>query len=141
MTAHVSAWGRLGREPQEIATSNDKTMAVASIALDIADPRQDDPAPLWLGVVAFGKYAEALLKHDKGECISVSGRLQRRTYQDRSGETREQLQVVADAVVSARTVRPGGRKKSDQATQATRELYSEPDAAGGAPFDDPLPDF
>lgn len=114
MTMQIAAWGRLANDPKEISTTNGNTrMAVSTAAVDVADPRDEqDDAPLWLGVVAFGRQAEALLKHQKGDCVSVSGRVQRRRYQGQDGAQREQLQVVTDSLVSARTVRPGGGGKA-----------------------------
>ena len=44
------------------------------------------------------------------ECISVSGRLTRRSFTGKDGEGRTQFQVIADSLVSARSVRPGGGK-------------------------------
>ncbi len=142
MTAQLAAYGRLGGDPRSIDTKSGKAMAVASLAVDVGDSSDaGDAAPEWLGVVAFGGQAEKLLQHGKGETLSVSGRLQRRTYTDRHGEQRTQLQVVADNLVSARTARPGKRKAKDEGTSAG--AYRE--ASGGrAPepagdFDDPVP--
>jgi len=124
----VAMYGRLGGDPRTIDTTSGKAMTVASMAVDIGERDTEDPEPEWLGVVAFGKHAETLAKHGKGECISVSGRVQRNRYRDRNGEERVQLQVIADAIVSARTARPGGGKKKAAAK-------AEPD------FDDEIPPF
>ena len=109
MTAQIVAYGRLGQAPRQIATRTGTPIAVGSIACDISEDA--DGPPLWLGVVAFGNTADALLRHGKGDLLSVSGRLQRRTWTDSEGATREQLQCIADAIVSARTVRLGGGRK------------------------------
>ena len=107
---HASAYGRLGQDPRTIETKTGKTMAVASLAVDIA--REEETGPLWLGIVAFERKATELMRHAKGECLSVYGRVQRNTYTTRDGAAREQLQIVADAIVSARTVRPGNARKA-----------------------------
>ncbi len=106
---HASAYGRLGQNPRSHETKTGKPMATCTLAVDIA--REEDAGPLWLGIVAFGGKAKDLIRHGKGELISVSGRVQRNTYTTRDGEAREQLQIVADAIVSARTVRPGNARK------------------------------
>jgi len=139
MTAYIAAYGRLGGDPGEISTQSGKPMAVASIALDVADSREEDAPPLWLGIVAFGALAERLLGHGQGEPLSASGRLQRRAYTDRNGEAREQWQVVADSLVSARTVRPGQRKSqrsanASSAADAPTERVTEPDPDDDLPF-------
>src|SRR5690348_10885159 len=107
----ASCYGRLAADPKPISTKTGKPMTVATMAVDIGD---DGDAPLWVGVVAFGRVAEDLERHGKGDLLSVSGRVQRKNWTDREGNTRESLQVIADALVSARTVRPsGGRKKTE----------------------------
>lgn len=67
--------------------------------------------------MAFGKVAETLARHKKGDLISASGRLKLNRWTDRDGGEHEQLQIVADAVVSARSVRPGGRRRSGEASE------------------------
>ena len=131
MTAQIAAWGRLGSDPRALETKSGKPMTVATIAVEVGD----DEEPEWLGIVAFGTTAETLARHAKGDCLSVSGRLQRRTYSTREGEQRQQLQIVADSLVSARSVRPAGKKRQQPQQQQpqqppleqARELYGEPD--------------
>ncbi len=106
---HASAYGRLGQDPRAHETKTGTTMATCTLAVDIA--REEGAGPLWLGIVAFGAKATDLMRHAKGELISVSGRVQRNTYKTRDGESREQLQIIVDAIVSARTVRPGNARK------------------------------
>ena len=50
-------------------------MARLALALpcNAADNRE---AAFWLGVIAFGKQADALAKHRKGALISVEGNIQ-----------------------------------------------------------------
>lgn len=139
----ANAYGRLGGDPRQIETQNGTTMAVATLAVDVRG-RDDgeDEYPLWLGVLAFGKQADALLRHAKGDLLSVAGRVQRRTFTGRDGAPREQLQVIAEAVVSARTVRPGGKRRQQGQDQERDEPRAEPhgEANNAAPeFDDPIP--
>lgn len=122
MSASMAVYGRLGGEPRAIETKSGKAMTVATLAVDIGDA---DAPPLWLGLVAFGRLADELLRHHKGDTLSASGRVQVRQYTGSDGAQREQWQVVADALVSARTVRPGARNAA-------------PAGADGRPFDDPL---
>jgi len=119
---HVAAYGRLGGEPREITTSTGTAMAVANVAVELAD-RHGEAHTQWLGVVAFGRAAETLLRHSKGEMISVSGRAQYNAYTDGNGIEREQLQVIADSVVSARSVRPSGGRKANGKRQGDRAAH------------------
>lgn len=131
MSMQAAVYGRIGQDPRSIETRSGKPMAVTSIAVDIGE--SDDPA-LWVGIVAFGKVAEDLLRHSKGDLISASGRVQRNTWQQ-NGEKREQLQVVADAVISARTVRPSGGKRKSGDTPKQQQASSD----GPRDRDDRLP--
>ncbi|MDT5422681.1 Single-stranded DNA-binding protein [Escherichia coli] len=74
---------------------------------------------MWLSVLAFGRQADALAKHHKGELVSVAGNMQVSRWTGQNGETRQGWQVIADSVISARTARPGGKKgQQGQATDA-----------------------
>ena len=74
----------------------------------------DAEGTLWLTVLAFGGVADELARHSAGDPVSVSGRLQLSRYVTNDGEAREGWQVIADSVVSSRSVRPGGgRRKGD----------------------------
>jgi single-strand DNA-binding protein len=109
---HAAAHGRLGGDPRSIATKSGKAMTTARMAVQL-DPADD--SAMWLDVVCFGNLADLLLRHSKGETIAVSGRLQRRSWADKqTGKVREQLSIVADSIVSARSVRPiTARRKGD----------------------------
>ena len=115
--ATLALYGRLGTDPREHVTRKGGAMATASLAVDVPDRSREAEggatATLWLRVTAFGRQADDLLTCVKGEALSVSGRLQCSQYTYRDGETREQWEIVADAVVSARTVRPRGERRKD----------------------------
>ena len=118
--ATLAVYGRLGSDPREHSTRKGGAMATASLAVDVPDRTQgaEEGATetLWLRVTAFGRVAQDLAGHAKGDPVSVSGRLQFSRWTDRDGDEREQWAIVADALVSARTVRPrGGRRKGDGA--------------------------
>lgn len=105
MSAHLAIYGRLGRDPYAIETKSGKPMTTATVAVEIS--RDGEGSPLWLGILAFGRVAEDLLRHRKGDLVSAFGKLQRHTWKTNDGEEREQLQIVAESVISARTTRPG----------------------------------
>lgn len=121
MSMQAAAHGRLGQDPREIQTSSGTVMAVASLAVTLTD-RHGEEHTEWLGIVAFGKVAEGLLRHKKGELVSVAGRCQRDDYKGQDGEQRRALQIVCDSVIGSRTVRPGGgrRKGSQSAASGQR---------------------
>ena len=123
--ATLAVYGRLGSDPREHETRKGGTMATASLAVDVPDRSQGAgegaEETLWLRVTAFGRVAESLAGHSKGDPVSVSGRLQFSRYQARDGADREQWQIVADALVSARTVprAAGGARRRVRAPAGT----------------------
>lgn len=109
MTGQIALYGRLGSDPVQRQSQAGNPWATASLAVDLS--KDEDGGPTWFGVVAFGRTAETLCKQSKGDLVSISGRLQLNRFRDKDAQDREQLQVVADVVISARSVRPGGRKQ------------------------------
>ena len=72
--------------------------------------------------------------------MSVSGRLQFSRWTDRDGDEREQWAIVADALVSARTVRPrGGRRKGDGNGRDRDDVRSRGEGAGWPGVTEPHP--
>ncbi|MER3011866.1 single-stranded DNA-binding protein [Serratia nematodiphila] len=135
MTAQIAAYGRLVADVQSKPTSNGNTMAFARMAVSLpCHSAESGEAPFWLGVVAFGKQAEALARHTKGDMVSVSGNMQVSQWTAQDGSTASGYQVVADSVVSARTARPDGKKgqqgQADNALQRAREQTPPPPAPG-----------
>ena len=77
MTAQIAAYGRLVADPQLKTTSKGTQMTMASMAVPLPCSQADDgTATMWLSVLAFGRQAEALAKHRKGELLSVAGNMQ-----------------------------------------------------------------
>lgn len=112
MSAQIAAYGRLGADPVSRQSQAGKAWATASIAVSLAE--DDEGQPQWFGVIAFGRTAETLCRHVKGDLVSISGRLQLSRYRDRDGNDREQMQVIVDSVISPRTVRQrGGRRQGN----------------------------
>lgn len=133
----AAAYGRLGQDPKQINTQSGKPMAAASIAVSVGE--QDEP-PEWIGVVAFGRVADDLVRHQKGDLVSVSGRVQRSSWTGQDGQKRDQLQIVADALISARTARPGGgRKQQDQGARPAASQRDRQDDGGYRDMNDDLP--
>ena len=90
--ATLAAYGRLGADPREHETRKGGAMATAGLAVDVPDRTRDAEEgateTLWFSVAAFGRVAEDLARHAKGDPVSVSGRLQFSRYQARDGEER-----------------------------------------------------
>ncbi|EJQ8078036.1 single-stranded DNA-binding protein [Escherichia coli] len=146
MTAQIAAYGRLVDDPQVKQTSKGTPMTLARMAVSLpCSQAQDGQATLWLSVMAFGKQADALARHHKGELVSVAGNMQVSQWTGQNGETRQGWQVIADSVISARTVRPGGQKgQQGQVTDALNRAkqhagHGAPDVNNDDDFGDNLP--
>ncbi|UAY90415.1 single-stranded DNA-binding protein [Pectobacterium polaris] len=138
MTAQISAYGRLVVDVQSRTTSNGNTMSFTRMAVPLpCQKAENGEATFWLAVTAFGKQADALAKHQKGDMMSVSGNMQITQWTDGHGNTQIGYQVIADSVVSARTVRPGGRKgAAGQPTDALRRAHEQNAQSNSHPVSD-----
>lgn len=107
--AMAALYGRCGSDPVLRKSAGGTDWATVNIAVQLDEA--EGAASTWIGVRAFGRGAEALAKHAKGDLISVSGRLQLSRWRGQDGKDHEQFQLVADTVISARTVRAGGGRR------------------------------
>ena len=143
MTAQISAYGRLVADPQTRTTNSGGSMAMGRLAVALpCHTAEGGEVTFWLGVVAFGKQADALAGHVKGDLVSVAGAMQINQWTGKDGGTQQGYQVVADSVISARTVRPGGKAgQQGQATDALRRAQqpSSDEYDQRPPFDDETP--
>lgn len=92
--------GRLTKDPDLRFTAG-KGTAVASftIAVDRRFKTPGQPEADFIPVVVWGKQAEATANYmSKGKLISVSGRIQTRSYEAKDGTRRYVTEIVADEV-------------------------------------------
>ncbi|EAA8667142.1 single-stranded DNA-binding protein [Salmonella enterica] len=144
MTAQIAAYGRLVADPQTKTTSKGTNMTMARMAVSLpCSAAQDGQATLWLGVLAFGRQADALAKHQKGDLVSVAGTMQINQWTGQDGGTQSGYTVIADSVISARTARPGGKRgQQGQATQALQHAKQQTATSQSAPPPaNDIPDF
>jgi len=128
---HAAIYGRLAKDPQSRTTATGKPMTIATLAVDATPNNADAEETLWVSVLAFGRQAEALERHRKGEMVAVTGRLTQSRWTGQDGQERTSLNLIADTIVSSRTVRPGGKRRKDQSRNSCQT--TEPG------FDDPIP--
>lgn len=136
MTAQISAYGRLVADVQSRTTNNGNTMAFTRMAVTLpCQKAENGEATFWLAVTAFGRQAQALARHQKGDLVSVAGNMQVNQWTGNDGGTQTGYQVIADSVISARTARPSGKKgQQGQAIDALRRAQESRLAAQG--YDD-----
>lgn len=89
----------IGRTTKEIdlrTTNNGKTVATFSLA--VPKQRREDGTD-YFDCVAWGKLGELIERYvGKGHRIAVSGRLSKRSYTDKNGNSREVTEIVCDDV-------------------------------------------
>lgn len=131
MTAQISAYGRLVADVQTRTTSNNNQMAFTRVAVTLPCQKSESgDATFWLAITAFGKQAEALAKHEKGDLVNVAGNMQANQWTGQDGTVQSGYQVNADSVVSARTVRPSGKKGAQgQAANALERAKGQQQSA------------
>lgn len=96
----VAIMGRLAADPQLRQTTTGKNVASFRIACDRGrrDANGQSQAD-WIDVVAWDRQAEFVCKYfQKGSLIAIDGRLQSRQYQDKNGNNRTAIEIVANNV-------------------------------------------
>ena len=96
----VALVGRLTRDPEIRYTSNDQ-MAITrfTVAVDRRFKRDGQPSADFIGCVAFGKIAELVSRYcKKGYMVSVAGRIQTGSYDNKEGKKVYTTDIVAEEV-------------------------------------------
>lgn len=87
--------GNIGRDPESKVTASGKNVCDFSIAVR---GRSKDETH-WFRVTCWEKTAEFVSNYlGKGRLVAVEGRLTSRKYQDKDGNNREVVEIVADNV-------------------------------------------
>ncbi len=120
MSSKIAGHGRLSSQPQARNTKSGITMTACFMYL--SDTAQaEDVDDLNVGLVAFNKVADQLLKLSKGDLLSVSGDLKINEWQGNDGAQRK-IQIVVQDLVANKVTRPGGRKKQIPGQAAQTEF-------------------
>ena len=113
----VAIMGRLAADPQMRQTQAGKSVCSFRIACDRGrkDANGQNQTD-WLDVVALDKTADFVSRYfSKGSMIAVTGRLQSRNYQDKNGNNRTAIEIVANQVSFC------GEKKQEKSFQPANE--------------------
>lgn len=123
----VAIMGRLVADPELRTTGNGINVCSFRIACDRnfvqnGQERQAD----FIDVVAWRQSAEFICKYfQKGSLIAVEGSLQSRQYQDKNGNKRTAVEVLANQINFAGGKKPGGQPVDDGG-EAPPKDYREP---------------
>ena len=135
--------GNVGRDPEIRTTQGGASVASFSIATterwkDGNGERQEQTT--WHNVVVWGALSKVVEDYvNKGSKICVVGRLDKRKWEDREGNTREAVEVRVDRLELL-----GDPKKREREHDNDDQLDEEPRkrkaSAGGAKRDSEIPD-
>ena len=120
----VDLVGRLTRDPELRHTSSGRAVCQLNLAINRTFTNQNGEREAdFINVVVWDKQAENVSKYvTKGRLVSVEGRLQSRSYDDKDGKKVYVTEVVANSVQFLSTGSSNGSSNS----------YSQPEAN---PFD------
>lgn len=130
----VQIIGNLGRDPEARYTASGKavtnfTVAVGRIGRDQSGERTEETE--WFRVVAWDRLAETCNEYlKKGNKVYIEGRLQTRKYQDREGQERTTVEIVANEMLmleSRGAMRPeGGQPGAGESEMGSEEIDDIP---------------
>jgi single-strand DNA-binding protein len=115
----VSLIGNLGKDPEVRYTQSGT--AVGNLRIGVTERRKEGEEykdqTEWVSVVCFGKTAENASKYlQKGRQIFVEGRLQTRSWEDKTtGQTRYTTEVIASQLLFLGSAKEGGAPTSPEA--------------------------
>lgn len=92
--------GRLTADPELRTTSTNLSVVSFTVAVDRSYQRQGQEKQTdFINVVAWRQTADFVSKYfRKGQMIAVQGSIQTRSYEDRNGNKRTAVEIVADNV-------------------------------------------
>lgn len=117
--------GRLGKDPEIKTTQSGKSVTSFSLAVQRGKKNQNGEYESdWIDVQAWGTTAEFICKYfTKGQMIAVTGSIQTRSYEDKQGNKRKAVEIMAKEVSFC------GSKEAPK--QERKEEPSLPDASDG----------
>ncbi|MCL2083494.1 MAG: single-stranded DNA-binding protein [Oscillospiraceae bacterium] len=103
MLNRISLMGRLTRDPELRTIPSGASVASFSLAVDRRFTKQGEEKQTdFIDIVVWRERAEFVHKYfRKGQLVAIDGRLQSRNWEDKHGQKRVSIEVVADNVYFA----------------------------------------
>lgn len=125
--------GRLTADPELKTTNNGISVVSFCVAVDRRYQKDGEKQTDFLGVTAWRQTAEFICKYfRKGQMIAVQGSIQTRNYEDKNGNKRTAVEIVAENVSFC-----GSKSESDG--QQTQNPQNTPRPSVNVPVDDFTP--
>jgi len=111
----VAIMGRIGHTPELKQTQSGGCVLSLRIACDRNIKGNDGKRGTdWIDVICFNKTAEFVQRYfNKGDLIAIEGRLQARDWQDKNGNKRHTVEIIANNVSFC-----GGKRDSEGSNSA-----------------------
>ena len=136
MSMHATIYGRAAFDARQHTTKTGNPMTTLRLAVDVTNRDALEQETVWFNALAFGHVAADLARVEKGQMVSAMGKVTRGQYTTKEGEVRESWSLLTDAIITARSGRPGQRRSKDPSTPPPVSPDPPP-----PDFDDPLPDL
>lgn len=95
----VIIMGRMAADPELRTTQSGISVTSFTVAVDRPKLKDNEQETDWIDVVAWRHTAEFVCRYfGKGSPIIVSGTLQSRNWEDKAGQKRKAIEVLADGV-------------------------------------------
>ena len=129
--------GRLTADPELRKTASDISVVSFSLAVNRSRTKKDEqPQTDFIDIVAWRSTADFAAKYfTKGMQVAVVGKIQTRTYEDKQGNKRKSVEVVADELFFADSKRDSGAGTSAVAF----DMAGLPDPFDASGMDSDLP--
>lgn len=129
----VAIIGRMVKDPELKTTNSGKSVCSFRIANDSGYKDASGQSQTnWLDVTAWSETAEFVCKYfPKGALIAIDGRLQTRQYQDKNGQNRTAVEIVAQDVSfcgSKESTGPAPQNAAQRPATSSQRTQGEPDA-------------
>lgn len=139
MLNHITIMGRFTRDPELRHTKSGTAVTSFTLAVDrdFKDKNSGEAVTDWISCTAWKGTAEFVSRYfQKGRMAVVDGRLQTRSYQDRDGNKRTAVEVVADHVYfgDSRKKESEGNAPEDELPDTEGQKFAELDDSSDLPF-------
>ena len=125
--------GRLVATPELKKTQSGKSVTSFTVAVNRRKKKGEEQEADYIDCVAWSEAAELITKwFDKGSMIGVTGRLQTRLYEDKSGKKIKATEIVVAEVTFC-------EKKKENASPSIERAEDEPQGRYDEVPDDDLP--
>ena len=132
--------GRLVADPELRTTGSGISVLSFTVAVDRGFVRQgEDRQADFIDVIAWRQTAEFISKYfRKGSMIAIQGHIQTRMYEDKNGNKRKAVEVVADNVSFCGSKAESGENSQVRLSDETSDA-TQPDVDDGDVDDSNLP--